>query len=103
MNKDTKEILEKIAKGQYDAEVIHDVNILGLLEYINNLERYVDETFLYTFEEIQDKLIEKQQIIAKAIDYLEQEPVIKVNGKFINIYSEDDNKLLSILRGEDNE
>lgn len=35
----------------------------------------------------------------KAIEYLEQEPVIEINGEFRNIYSEDDNKLLEILKG----
>ena len=36
----------------------------------------------------------------KAIEYLEQEPVIEINGELRNIYSEDDNKLLEILKGE---
>lgn len=58
-------------------------------------ERYCEQLY-------QDYLVEQnrelQQRINKAIEYLEQEPVIEINGEFRNIYSEDDNRLLKILK-----
>ena len=43
-----------------------------------------------------------KEVIDKAIDYLEQKPVVMVNGEPREIYVEDDNKLLKILKGEPN-
>lgn len=40
--------------------------------------------------------------INTAIEYLEQKPVVMVNGEPREIYVEDDNKLLKILKGEPN-
>ena len=90
-----------------DKDYYCDMEVLKLIERLQDkvelLEQYYREAYDKGYT---DCLRHNKSIfdrIDKAIDYLEQEPVIKVNGKFINIYSEDDNKLLSILRGEDNE
>lgn len=39
MNKEIKEILKGIAKNKYDSEVIYDIDILELLDYITKLEK----------------------------------------------------------------
>ena len=46
---------------------------------------------------INEKLLQSR--IDKAVEYLEQQPVIEINGEYRNIYAEDDNKLLNILNG----
>ena len=56
---------------------------------------YAITDFMRNLEQENNKLKNK---IDKAIDYLEQEPVIEINGEFRNIYSEDDDRLLKILK-----
>ena len=75
-NKILKENYERIYNENCILREKHNINDIGLL----------DENY---------KL---KQIIDKAIDYLEQKPVVMVNGEPREIYVEDDNKLLDILK-----
>lgn len=79
-NQILKEKYERIYNENCILREKHNINDIGLL----------DENY---------KL---KQIIDKAIEYLEQKPVVMVNGEPREIYVEDDNKLLDILkeRGE---
>lgn len=111
MNNDIKEILEDIKDKTRDYVGVNgclyqdlDREELDLLlEYITNLQeekdkykRYVDDDFLYTYEELQDKVIEKQQRIYKAIEYIE-------SYHNTALWKCDKENLLNILRGEDDE
>ena len=78
MNKELREDLEHliICKDKSITQDLRD-DIKITLDYIDNLEeekekykRYVNDNFLYTYEELQDKVIKKQQRIDKAIDKL---------------------------------
>lgn len=66
-----------------------------------------DINFIRMLREQNEKLEQEnkkyKEVIDKAIDYLEQKPVVIVNGEPREIYAEDDNKLLKILKGENNE
>lgn len=92
MNNDIKEILD-------DLETEYPSLARNLRDYITNLQeekdkykRYVDD-FLYTYEELQDKVIEKQQRIYKAIEYIEE--LFNTGNMYAN-----KEELLDILRGE---
>ena len=75
-NQKLKENYERIYNENCILREKHNINDIGLL----------DENY---------KL---KQIIDKAIEYLEQKPVVMVNGEPREIYVEDDNKLLDILK-----
>lgn len=77
-------------------DYIKVVNYNNELEQkIKIYERYVDETFLYTYEELQDKVIEKQLIIAKAIEKYEKCKEEDYCTLSLDMYD--------ILRGEDDD
>lgn len=80
-NQKLKENYERIYNENCILREKHNINDIGLL----------DENY---------KL---KQIIDKAIEYLEQKPVVMVNGEPREIYVEDDNKLLDILEEGKNE
>lgn len=71
MNNEIKEILEDMnLVANYNKVPIYytQKQIKTLLDYITNLQeelekykRYVDETFLYSYEELQDKVINLQE------------------------------------------
>ena len=110
MNKELREDLEHliICKDKSITQDLRD-DIKITLDYIDNLEeekekykRYVNDNFLYTYEELQDKVIENQQRMSKAIEYMkhyieiEDAPInerIKIEFEYV----------IDILRGEDND
>ena len=116
MNNDIKEIKDTInyLKSYVNEKLLtytkidkHDRAIKTLLDYITNLQELCDK---YEEEHKTTYEIWKKDIglynsvvdrIDKAIEYLEQKPVIMINGEPREIYVEDDNKLLNILNGDD--
>ena len=117
MKEEIKEIIEELDKfpyGKFYGLRQEQANqIKQLLNYITSLQKEneklkkrnkeIYDGFMTTIQEVRDTTKENeelQQRIDKAIDYLEQPPVIEINGEFRNIYSEDDDKLLKILKGE---
>ena len=76
-----------------------------MLDIVNDLSKKpTTELALQIMELSSENLILEQQckkqkeVIDKAIEYLEQKPVVMVNGEPREIYVEDDNKLLDILK-----
>ena len=76
-----------------------------MLDILNELSKKpTTELALQIMELSSENLILEQQckkqkeVIDKAIEYLEQKPVVMVNGEPREIYVEDDNKLLDILK-----
>ncbi|MDD7753069.1 MAG: hypothetical protein PUJ51_01005 [Clostridiales bacterium] len=76
-----------------------------MLDILNDLSKKpTTELALQIMELSSENLILEQQckkqkeVIDKAIEYLEQKPVVMVNGEPREIYVEDDNKLLDILK-----
>lgn len=67
-----------------------------LLDYIAKLQRYVDENFLYTYEELQDEVIENQETILKAIEYLKGREEDNSGCSVCSVMAKD---LLDILNG----
>lgn len=81
-----------------------------MLDILNDLSKKpTTELALKIMELSSENLILEQQckkqkeVIDKAIEYIEQKPVVMVNGEPREIYVEDDNKLLEILKGDSNE
>lgn len=76
-----------------------------MLDILNDLSKKpTTELALQIMELSSENLILEQQcqkqkeVIDKVIEYLEQKPVVMVNGEPREIYVEDDNKLLDILK-----
>lgn len=65
---------------------------------LNCIDNFPHAKITHAIRELQHENQKQKEVIDKAIEYLEQKPVVMVNGEPREIYVEDDNKLLDILK-----
>jgi len=113
MNKEIEEILDRLDYNEWEVDLykipINWCEMYSIRDYITNLQeenkRLKEQLdMLVKDDEKQQKIIiDLQQIINKAIEYIENYKDIQAKNVYVDFDLKDINKLLDILRGEDNE